>query len=186
MTTLREAIKEKHDIAEKTAFANHLFSGTIKEDTYASFLYNLYLIYNELENHCKKHNLLEGIEDICRSVSIKNDLDELPFGTRYLSPITKKYINYILDISYYNSKMLLAHVYVRHFGDMFGGQIIKKAVPGSGTMYDFKNKSDLIAKTRAKLDMSLAEEANVAMQYAIDLFEDMANEFNIRKTDSAH
>ena len=186
VNTLKEAIKEKHDIAEKTAFAEHLFSGNITEDTYGSFLYNLYLIYYQLEKECNTNKLLEGIEGICRSERIKKDLDELKFGSRYLSPITRKYIDYLMDLSHDNPKMLLAHIYVRHFGDMFGGQIIKKSVPGSGTMYEFENKSELIAKTREKLDMSMALEANVAMQYAIDLFEDMANEFNIRKTDTTH
>ena len=38
----------------------------------------------------------------------------------------------------------MAHIYVRHFGDLFGGQMMKKVVVGSGKMYDFKNRSELI------------------------------------------
>jgi hypothetical protein len=65
-------------------------------------------------------------------------------------------------------------------GDMFGGAMLKKIVPGEGTMYDFENKNDLIQKLRAKLDDSLADEANVVFDFAIKLFEDLANEYDIQ------
>jgi hypothetical protein len=62
---------------------------------------------------------------------------------------------------------------------MYGGQMIKKVVPGSGAMYEFENKKELIEKVRAMLTMDLADEANVAMQFAIDLFEELANELHL-------
>ena len=62
---------------------------------------------------------------------------------------------------------------------MYGGQMIKKVVPGSGTMYEFDNKKELIEKVRAMLTLDLAEEANVAMQFAIDLFEELADELHL-------
>jgi len=64
-------------------------------------------------------------------------------------------------------------------GDMFGGQMIKKLIPGLGNMYNFENKSELIQKVRDKLNDNMAEEANKVFDYAIGLFEDIAREHNI-------
>lgn len=57
--------------------------------------------------------------------------------------------------------------------------MIKKVVPGSGTMYEFKNKKELTESVRAMLTLDLADEANVAMQFAIDLFEELADELHL-------
>ena len=68
----------------------------------------------------------------------------------------------------------MAHLYVRHFGDLSGGQMISKRVPGSGKYYQFDGDPDQIKNIlRAKLDDSLADEAKVAFAYAAELFDDM-------------
>jgi heme oxygenase len=77
---------------------------------------------------------------------------------------------------------LLAHIYIRHFGDLYGGQIIKKAVPGSGKMYEFEDRNGLIAKVRERLSDELGEEANRAIEFNLQLFEEIANEHNIPTT----
>jgi heme oxygenase len=58
-------------------------------------------------------------------------------------------------------------------GDLAGGQMIAKRVPGSGTMYQFDNIDELKTKIRAKLKDSMGEEANVAFDFAIDMMKDM-------------
>jgi len=68
---------------------------------------------------------------------------------------------------------LLAHVYVRHFGDMYGGQMIRKRNPGSGKMYDFDNVEDLKTKVRSMLKDSMADEANKCFEFAIQLFTEL-------------
>jgi len=71
-------------------------------------------------------------------------------------------------------------MYVRHFGDLFGGQLMKKVVPGLGSMYEFEDRSNLIKKLRERLDDNLADEANKVMLWAIDLFQELADEHDIR------
>ena len=73
----------------------------------------------------------------------------------------------------------MAHIYVRHFGDLFGGQMMKKVVVGSGKMYDFKNRSELIKELRSRLDDSLADEANKVMLWAIELFKALEKRFDL-------
>jgi heme oxygenase len=68
----------------------------------------------------------------------------------------------------------MAHIYVRHMGDLSGGQMIAKRVPGAGKYYQFGDNPETIKEAiRAKLDDSLAEEAKVCFDFAAKLFEQM-------------
>ena len=74
----------------------------------------------------------------------------------------------------------MAHLYVRHMGDLAGGQMIAKRVPGNGRMYQFENPEELKTAIRAKIDDSMAEEATICFEFATDLFKEMleiANDF---------
>jgi heme oxygenase len=57
-------------------------------------------------------------------------------------------------------------------GDLFGGQMLAKLLPGSNHMYKFNDVPNLIKGIRSKLDISLANEANVAFDYNIDMLKD--------------
>jgi heme oxygenase len=90
-----------------------------------------------------------------------------------ICPVVTEYIQYILSIKD-DPKKLLAHLYVRHFGDLSGGQMIAKRVPGGGKMYQFDGDPESIKNIlRAKLDDSLADEAIVCFDFAGKLFEQM-------------
>ena len=105
---------------------------------------------------------------------IQADIEELGVSEMYLSEITINYKKYIEYLSAHSPQLLIAHLYVRHFGDMYGGSMIKSKVPGSGTMYDFENKKELIETISAKLNEDLGIEANLAMQRSIDLLTDLS------------
>jgi heme oxygenase len=82
-------------------------------------------------------------------------------------------MKYIKDELSNDPDRLMAHLYVRHMGDLAGGQMIAKRVPGSGTMYQFDNIDELKTKIRTKLKDSMGDEANVAFDFAIDMMKDM-------------
>ena len=70
---------------------------------------------------------------------------------------------------------LMAHIYVRHMGDLSGGQMIAKRTPGSGTMYQFDEDVGVIKdRVREKLDDSMAEEAKICFDFATQLFQEMS------------
>lgn len=174
---LRELIKEKHDQAENHRFAKYLFSGDITPRIYAEYLHNQYFNYRALESRAKQLGILNGIEGIERANLIKADLEELAVS----EPLKKhkcvgSYENYVSELG---SEDIMAHLYVRHFGDMFGGAMIKTRVPGSGKMYEFNDRSELIRDVRTRLNADMAKEANVAFGFAIMLFEEMAVEHKI-------
>jgi len=113
--------------------------------------------------------LLDDIEDIKRASLIFEDFKELSKDgkTYYITESTLKYINHILDIT--DAEKLMAHIYVRHMGDLYGGQMMAKLVPGSGKMFEFNNKDELINKIRTKLNDDMGPEACVAFDYNIAL-----------------
>lgn len=173
---LRDHIKEKHDLAEKHPFVKLLFAGGVSPSIYAEYLLNQYLMYNHLEQLAEVAGLLNGVETVKRAESILTDFKELNCQAKVFKTSTD-YIQYLNTIS---KEKLMAHIYVRHFGDLFGGQLMKKVVPGSGSMYNFENRSALIQELRSRLNDDLAEEANIALDWALKLFSELANEHGIQ------
>ena len=173
---LRDHIKENHDLAEEHPFVKLLFSGGVSTRLYADYLLNQYLMYVKLETLLEYYGLLEGVETVKRSKLMLDDFHELRSNAK-IYDVTYKYVRYLDTVSKEN---LMAHMYVRHFGDLFGGQLMKKVVPGSGTMYQFEERSQLIKELRSRLNDDLAEEANRVMLWAIELFQELADEHNIR------
>jgi heme oxygenase len=54
-------------------------------------------------------------------------------------------------------------------GDMFGGQMIKKIVDAPSSHLDFENADELKTIIRSKLTDDMADEANVAFDWAIKI-----------------
>lgn len=171
--TLKDLTSAKHKLAEDHRFTKLLLSGRISKEIYATFLANQVYVYEVLEG-CSKH-IINDIVDINRSSKIKQDWQELKCVTT-IHNCTRDYCGYIRTL---DDKKLLAHVYVKHMGDMYGGQIIKRLVPGSGTMYDFTDRQTAIKQLREKLDITMADEANIAFDYALQLLDAIADEYNI-------
>jgi heme oxygenase len=67
----------------------------------------------------------------------------------------------------------MAHIYVRHMGDLAGGQMIAKRVPGAGRLYKFEEPDALKEAIRARINDDLAEEANICFDFAIRMFKEL-------------
>jgi heme oxygenase len=174
--SLKDLTWEKHKVAERSAFAQKLLGGNISIADYVHYLVQMSLIYRVLESKLRYAKLIENVEDLARANSIQCDIVELAgedHGIDYL-PITKKYAAYIESLTDY--KDIMAHVYVRHMGDLYGGQMIAKRVPGSGKFYQFDNRENLIAQIRKYATDDLAQEANIAFDYNIDIMRALINE----------
>jgi len=170
--SLRELTKDAHTDAETQPFVKILFSGSIDPKLYATYLKNQHPAYEMLEVCAMQHGLLNGLPDIRRAPSILSDFIELWSDNKeapHICPATLKYVDYVMSIKDQPEK-LLAHMYVRHMGDLAGGQMIAKRVPGSGKYYQFEDPEALKAAIREKLDYSLADEAIVCFSHASQLF----------------
>lgn len=169
--------EEVHRRAERSEFAHKLIKGLTPEEYY-KYLYNQYLIYSVLETYV--YNIIPELKDICRASLIYEDLRELevkydvPRATQdTMLPVVRAYEKHVHNL---DRNGLLAHVYVRHFGDMYGGQMIKKRNPGSGKMYEFNNVEEIKTRVRAMLSDDMAEEANRCFEFAIQLFKELQGE----------
>jgi heme oxygenase len=174
MSNIKELTMEHHKNAERCEFVKVLLSGNINPDMYATFLWNQYLKYAELEKLGDQYNLFNGIETVKRKEKIYSDFVEL---WQYKNdPITLEsttdYIQHIRTIS--NKQHIFAHIYVHHMGDLSGGQIIAKRVPGSGKMYHFQSDPQHLKNAiRARTTDDMAEEAGICFKFAIKQFNEL-------------
>lgn len=174
--SLKDLTWEHHKYAETRPFVKVLFSGKITPEAYATYLFNQHKCYDMLEAMAMMHGLMNDYPSIRRAPAIFEDFrelwgdkDELPTQAETVT----KYHAHLMSIMD-DPKKILAHLYVRHFGDLSGGQMIAKRVPGSGKYYQFDgNPTEIKDLLRAKLDDSLAEEAAVCFKFAADMFDDL-------------
>jgi heme oxygenase len=75
----------------------------------------------------------------------------------------------------------MAHVYVRYLGDLRGGQMISKKVPGSGKYYEFDKPEELANSIYRNINDDMADEAKKVFEYATKLFIEMYEEMDTRK-----
>lgn len=185
--SLREITKDLHTDAERTQFAGKLLSGSISKEDYANYLYQMLLIYGPIELGNRIQGHFTNLPDIERTHAIYQDFIELAgkdHNYKWL-PSTINYHNYLLNlISDPERKHLIkAHLYCRHMGDLYGGQMIAKKVPGQGKFYQFKNPQELKEAIRAELTDDLGDEARIAFEWAIKIMRELNDEPSMENTD---
>ena len=176
MSKLKDLTWEVHQRAERTDFARNLLKG-LKPVDYYKYLINQYEIYSALESAAE--NLITEFPDIARADKIKLDIEELEityqlgYDPTLICPVVERYKQHVSTL---DRDGLIAHLYVRHFGDMYGGQMIKKRNPGLGMMYEFEAVETLKQTVRAQLTDDMADEANRCFEFAMQLFEELGDE----------
>jgi heme oxygenase len=179
MSKLKELTWENHQKAERTEHARKLLKGMTPQE-YHRYLYNQYVQYAALESRANDLGVLNGIEKIQRAEYIKQDMFELEQENGIervvdlLCPVVFEYVEHVMALE--DTDNILSHIYVRHFGDMYGGQMIRKRNPGSGKMYDFENVEELKTTVRSMLNDKMADEANRCFEFAMQLFEELGDE----------
>lgn len=176
MSNLKELTHQEHRTAETQPFVKILFSGKINPELYAAYLYNQFPQYEILEMFAMRAGLTQDLVGIERAKKILADFNELwphKDSVPDLCPVVDEYVHYIKEIRD-EPKKLMAHLYVRHMGDLAGGQMIAKRVPGEGKYYQFDTDMDeLKNKIREKLDDDMADEAKVCFGFATRMFQEM-------------
>jgi len=172
--SLRDLTHDAHRAAETQPFVKILFSGNIDPKLYATFLKNQHPCYDILEAYAMLSGVLNGLPDVRRAGKINADFLELWKEEQdpTIVPAVKRYMDHIVSIKD-DPKKLMAHVYVRHMGDLAGGQMISKRVPGSGTMYQFEDPDALKAAIRERISDDMADEAIICFGFATDMFKEM-------------
>lgn len=179
--SLKELTKDKHTAAENTQFMRAVFKKNMPKELWADWTYQKTLFYNGIEGAAGACRLLGDLPDIRRAFYLYLDFKDL-WGQQNAVPkyrqVVIDYYNYILSISG-DPNRVMAHLYVWHMGDMFGGQMIKKIVPGPHRNLEFQDTATLMTNIRAKLDDSMADEANLAFDWAIKMMNDYEYELSL-------
>lgn len=181
MSILREHTNTKHREAEDTPFVQYMLHGNITVPHYALYLQQIQAVYAAIEHHAGVSGLLEDFPDIRRGAYMLEDIEELGYAPpEKLLPSVQRWCQRIEDL--YNSdqrNLIMAHVYVRHMGDMYGGKAIAKRVPGTGRCYQFEDRPALIKAFDARLHLGLLDEALKSFDLAIDFFHELQQEANL-------
>jgi heme oxygenase len=184
MLDIKELTMEHHKNAERQEFVRILMSGEIDERLYATYLYNQLQCYSVLEKYGHHNGLFRQTPGLERAEKIHYDYSKLwsDIGTPpEITESTKEYVEHIESIQD-DAHKLYAHIYVRHMGDLRGGQMIKKKTPGPNRYYTFRDKEVIefgrIIKENINRYLNIYEhsvlpEAQLCFDFATRLFKEM-------------
>jgi heme oxygenase len=179
MLPLKEATGIKHKQAERMPFNMRMFRGLLSKNEYLLYLSQQLQIFKTIENIGLPHNSLK------RAGNVQADIDELNSEGYFCDIIlssTRAYMDYLAPLSY---ERILPHVYLNYMAIMFGGQMMKKAVPSTGRMYDFENMQESIQSIRDVQKDEWAEEVNKGFDFNIFIFEELETECSKSQLSSA-
>ena len=184
MLDIKEITMKHHKNAERQEFVRILMSGNIDEKLYATYLYNQFQCYSVLEKYGLHNSLFRDTPGLLRAEHIHYDYRSLwtDIGSPpEITESTKEYIDHIESIQDEAMK-LYAHIYVRHLGDLSGGQMIMKKTPGPNRYYKFKHKEvgdyrrivkETINSYLNVYEHSVVPEAMFCFESATKLFKEM-------------
>jgi len=164
--SLKEATAANHQKAEQTELVKLIFKKEIKDLEYSQLLANQIVYYSAIERN--QHFKFEN--DLPRVTKIIQDLFELSPAMLLIMPESYQYADYLETL---DERKLWAHVYVHYLGDMAGGQMLKRCVPGSGTRFDFVDPAGLISQIRMNVSIADATEANCAFEWTIRIYNEL-------------
>lgn len=164
MNSLKEATADLHRRAESTELVKAIFRREITEHQYSNLLINQLIYYSAMESGDLVDSRMSRIPGMIR------DLRALANPELTVSPLSYDYADYISTLT---PQQTWAHIYVHYLGDMMGGQMLKRCVPGSGTRFDFADMPELISTIRMNVSIADAPEACQAFEWTIKIYDDL-------------
>lgn len=171
--SLKEATAQKHKEAENTPFMKAVFARSLPLSLWTDWTFQKWLFYKAIEMSAQSNQLLHDLPDIQRTQHLFDDYREMNKSNIkhvFREPVIE-YYKYLLSI-FKDSHKIMAHLYTWHMGDLFGGQMIKRVIDAPHRNLDFINPDQLKLTIRQKLNDDMADEANLAFDYAIRMMRD--------------
>jgi heme oxygenase len=176
--SLKEITADLHDLAENTPFMKAVFAKTLPREIWTEWTYWKLLFYFQIEKKCEEGGLLDDLQGLKRCEGLWKDFLELRNGdesptANSINNVLVEYENYIKSLT---PQQALAHLYVWHMGDLYGGQMIKKIVDAPHNSLEFEDAGTLKNNLRAKLTDDLGSEARTAFEFAIKMMKELYSE----------
>jgi heme oxygenase len=166
--SLKDLTIVKHKEAEKKEFNQRMFRGELTTEEYVKYLTSQLAIFSEIEKFklpnvslLRKDKILEDLKELQNNI-----LDESPLTNSN----TTKYVEYLSKL---NNETITPHVYLNYLALVYGGQMIKKMVPGSGKMYEFENVQESIDSIRSIQKDEWADEVNNGFDFIINILDEL-------------
>lgn len=164
MSILREYTRDSHVLVESTKFMRAIFERKLPLQLWYDFMYQKSLFYEVIEDTAEASKFTEDMLEINKQNDLRTELSAQS-ETFHYRDATVKYYQYLNTIPI-GDRRILAHLYVWHMGDMYGGQMINRVLGTNSASLTFPNRAQLIQKLEQKLDIDLVDEAKVAFEWA--------------------
>ena len=129
---LDDGTRKSHSVAENTAFVTGFFRGIATKQAFSQLVASLYFVYEAMETAFTECDD-EGVRaldypQLRRRAALEEDMAYY-FGPEWRdsvqpSPATRKYVARVEEVAREAPYLLIAHMYTRYLGDLFGGQMM--------------------------------------------------------------
>jgi hypothetical protein len=148
-----------------------MFKGHLTKEQYGWYLRSQLGIFRALEDNFEfPHEGLKRIE------AVAFDLMSLGIDNLVCDIATREYATYLRGLSQEDAN---AHIYLNYLAIMFGGQMMKKATPGPGKMYEFENMKECMESVRAIQKDEWADEVNRGFDFMIKIMKNLEGSVKI-------
>ena len=200
---LDEGTRKSHSVAENTQFVTGFFKGIANKKSFAQLVASLYFVYEAMEKAFDENEKINpniaalDYQELRRLKTLEEDMVYY-FGDSWKTTVkpskaTQKYVGRIAEIAKTDPSLLIAHMYTRYLGDLFGGQMMGGMArsslslePGFGTQFyqfdDIIDSKAFIENWYVKLNsldldskqqQAIVDEGNLVFRYNIDLFNEL-------------
>ena len=195
---LDDGTRKSHSVAENTAFVSGFFRGIGTRAAFSQLVAALYFVYAAMETafEASTDERVRKLDypELRRRAALEADM-KYYFGANWQGTVrpsaaTKAYVERVEHIAKNQPELLVAHMYTRYLGDLFGGVMMggmaRKSLdldPGLGTQFyefdDIPVTKDFIEAWYTNLNeldlddaqkQAIVDEGNLVFALNIDLF----------------
>ena len=198
---LEDGTRKSHSVAENTAFVTGFFRGIATQSSFAQLVASLYFVYEAMEAafDASSDESVKALDypELRRVAALEEDMAYY-YGDNWRgevqpSPATRKYVARVEQVAREEPHLLVAHMYTRYLGDLFGGQMMggmaRRSLgldAGKGTaFYEFEaipSSKPFIEAWYSKLNLlqlsdaqkeAIVDEGNLVFALNIEVFEEL-------------
>ena len=129
---LDDGTRKSHSVAENTAFVTGFFRGIATKAAFSQLVAALYFVYEAMESSfdASTDESVRALDfpQLRRRAALELDM-EYYFGADWRQTVqptaaTKAYVAQVEKVAAESPYLLVAHMYTRYLGDLFGGQMM--------------------------------------------------------------